>query len=136
MNTQKLKEVIENLDPVPHKALRQALTSEFHRQTQKGEQIDSQTNLAPDPCADLFEKTVDELNRKYLSGTIDFIRKFHSDIYQKINVAEEQLNNVWRECLKQKAGIEEFRDVVHKWYLFNLRAIQLYSQEREKIKNF
>jgi len=130
MDIQVLKAQIENLDPQTHKALRDALTAEYNRLAGGKGQIKSEAQAVPDPFAKMFEKAVDELNRWYIKGTIDYIRKRHPDLYQKMNDAEDRLNEVWKAGLQGKAGIEEFRKTLKEWYLLHLQAIEIYCKER------
>ncbi|HUU29586.1 MAG TPA: hypothetical protein VM123_17425 [archaeon] len=132
MDIQALKEKIESLDPKAHKALRDVLTSEYNRLAGGKGKSKPQGETASDPFAEMFEKAADELNRRYIEGTLDYIRKNHPNLCQKTNEAEDRLNEVWKAGLQAKAGIEEFREVLNQWYVLNLRGIKTYSKEQGK----
>jgi hypothetical protein len=112
MDMQTLKEKIDKLDPQAHKALRDVLTAEYNRLAGGKGQVKSEAQVVPDPFAEMFKKAVDELNRRYIEGTIDYIRKRHPDLYQKTNDAEDRLNEVWKAGLQGKAGIKKFRQTL------------------------
>lgn len=132
MDMQALKEKIEKLDPQAHKALRDVLTAEYNRLAGEKGQMKSETQALPDPFAEMFKKAVDELNRRYIEGTIDYIRKHHPDLYRKTNDAEDRLNEVWKAGLQGKAGIEKFRKTLKAWYLLHLQGIEIYSKEQAR----
>lgn len=132
MDKQALKEQIASLDPKTHKALRDALVAEYDRLTTDQGEEKPQAEQAPDPFAEIFRKAVDELNRRYIEGTLDFIRKRHPDLYQKTNEAEDRLNEVWKAGLQGKAGIEAFRETLKDWYHLHLQGIEIYSKEQAR----
>jgi len=132
MDMQALKEQIDKLDPQAHKALRDVLTAEYNRLTAEKGREKSQTEQPFDPFAEMFKKAVDELNRRYIEGTIDYIRKHHPDLYQKTNEAEDRLNEIWKAGLQGKAGIGEFRKTLKEWYLLHLQGIEIYSKEQTR----
>jgi len=132
MDMQALKEQINKLDPQAHKALRDVLTAEYNRLAGEKGQVKSEAQVLPDPFAEMFKKAVDELNRRYIEGTIDYIRKHHPELYQKTNEAEDRLNEVWKAGLQGKAGIEEFRRTLKEWYLLHLQGIEIYCKEQGK----
>ena len=132
MNIQAVKEKIESLDPVVHKALRDSLIAKYnHLSGEKGESM-SQGGFNPDLFAGMFKKAIDEINRKYIAGTIGYIQKHHPDLYQKINTAEDRLNRIWKAGLDGKVDIEGFRKVLKEWYLLNLHSIEIHSREKGK----
>lgn len=132
MDMQALKEQIASLDPKTHKALRDALMAEYDRLTTEKREEKPQSDQAPDPFAEMFKKAVDELNRQYIEGTIDHIRKYHPELYRKTNDAEDILNEVWKAGLQGKAGIEEFRETLKRWYLLHLQGIEIYAKEQAR----
>ncbi len=132
MDMRALKEQIDKLDPQAHKALRDALTAEYRRLAGEKGGEKPQGQAVSDPFAEMFKKAVDELNRRYIEGTIDYIRKHHPDLYQKTNQAEDRLNEVWKAGLQGKAGIEEFRKTLKEWYLLHLQGIEIYCKEQGK----
>lgn len=76
MEIQILTEKIKSLDPIAHKALREALAAKYsHLIGERGE-AEPQSESTLDPFAEMFEKAVDEINRRYIEGADDYIRKF------------------------------------------------------------
>lgn len=132
MEIQTLREKIKSLDPTAHKSLRDALTSRYKRLAGEKEEAEPPSEPAPDSFAEAFEKTVDEINKRYIEGTDDYIRKFHPDLYQEINKAEDKLNEAWRAGLQGKAEIKEFREVLKQWFRLHLGSIEIYSREHKK----
>ena len=132
MDRQALKEQIDKLDPQAHKALRDALTAEYNRLAGEKGEANPKAEQVPDPFAEMFKNAVDELNRRYIEGTINYIRKHHPDLYQKTNEAEDRLNEGWKVGLQGKVGIEEFRKILKEWYLLHLQGIEIYSKEQGK----
>ena len=130
MDKHALKEQIASLGPKAHKVLRDALTAEYSRLTAEQAEEKPQAVQAPDPFAEMFKKAVDELNLRYIEGSIDYIRKRHPDLYQKTNEAEDRLNETWKAGLQGKASIEAFRETLKDWYLLHLQEIEIYSKEQ------
>ena len=130
MDIQVLKAQIDNLDPQVHKALRDVLTAEYKRLAGEKGEAKPDAEQVSDPFAEMFKKAVDELNRLYIKGKMDYIRKHHPDLYQKTNEAEDRLNERWKACLQGKVDIEEFRKILKEWYFLNMQEIEIYSQEQ------
>jgi len=129
MDIQLLKEKMKDLDPEVHKSLIDALNEHLNRPV--GDQATAKNDLIPDPFAEIFKKAVDELNRKYIGGTINHIRKHHPELYQKTKEVENKLNGVWKAGLKGNATLENFRDVLKEWYLLYTRGIEIYKKEKK-----
>ena len=132
MDMQTLKEKIESLDPKDHKALRDALTAEYKRLVGEEGEAKPQTEPVSDPFAEMFKKAVDELNGRYIEGTIHYIRKHHPRLHQETKETEDRLNETWKAGLAGNAGIEEFRKILKRWYLLQLQGIEICSKERKK----
>ena len=130
MDTQVLKRKIENLDPKTHRALRDALAAKYNRLT--GAKTTAKPRDESETFADMFRKAGDEINRRYIEGTISYVRKYQPDLYQKTKKAESKLNEVWKAGLEGKASIEQFREVLKQWYVLQLRGIEIYSKEQGK----
>lgn len=121
-----LKEKIKNLDPNIHKGLRDALTIGCSHLT------GAEKSPSPACPAELFKKALDELNTRYIEGTIDYIRKHELELYNKINELEDRLNEVWLKGLQGKAELNEFEEVLKKWRLCHLKGIELYSNTKKE----
>lgn len=132
MDIQTLKETIENLDPKAHKSLIAALTEKYNRLIEKKYEIKPQAEAVSDPFSEMFRKVADELNRRYIEGTIPYITEHDPDLYQKINKALEKIDEILKEGPEGKAGIEEFQNALKQWYFLLLQGIELYSKEQGK----
>jgi len=130
MDMQALKEQIDKLDPQTHKALREVLTAKYNRLAGEKGEAKPGAEQVPDPFADMFKNAVDKLNRQYIEGTINYIQKHHPDLYQKMNEAEDRLNECWKAGLQGMVVIEEFRKILKEWYLLHLQGIEIYSKEQ------
>lgn len=133
MDIQSFKDKMKNLDPEVHKSLIDALNEHLNRPV--GDQKMIKGDLTSDPFAEMFKKAVDELNRKYIGGTINHIRKHHPGLYQRTKEVENQLNEIWKKGLKRNATPEDFRDVLKEWYLLHTKSIETYKNERKEIEN-
>jgi hypothetical protein len=67
-------------------------TSEKNNSEMRGGVIPAEQ--VSDPFAEMFKKAMDELKRRHIEGTIDYIEKHHPDLYKKTNEAEDGLNEV------------------------------------------
>lgn len=132
MDVKALKEKIEALDPKVHSSLLRLLTEECDRLTAAKGKTPEPSENPQDPFAELFEKTVDELNQRYIDGTTDHIETYHPDLYREIDEAENELNRVWRAGLEGKAGVEEFRAALGHWYRLHVRSIEIYTEQHKK----
>ncbi len=131
MEVVELRKQLEDLDPVAHKHLREALLDKYSRRPATKGEMKPPSETASDPFADMFTKAVDELNSRYIEGTMNHIRQNHPDLYQQTRAAEDRLNAVWKSCLEGKGGVEEFRGILGQWYSLQLKGIEMYSNEQE-----
>ena len=127
MDIQTLKSKIESLDPRTHRVLRNALVAEYRRLT--GEEAGTALQDMSDPFAKMFRKAADEINRRYMEGTMGYIREHHTELYQKTREAQNRLNEVWQAGLEGKTGVDEFREVLKGWYSLQLLGIEAHSRE-------
>ena len=124
-----LKEKIDSLDPIINKALRDALKIEYKKLTGEKEELNQQNKPSSDLFAEMFKKAADEVNRQYIRGTIDYLKKYHPDLNQKIKKMEDRLNDVWIAGIKGNSTLEEFRKVLREWYLLHIKGIEIYKKE-------
>lgn len=82
----------------------------------------------------MFKKATDEIEKRYLKGTIDYIIENYGSLYKRINRAWKRLDEVWIAGRKGNATIEEFREVLKEWYLLNIKAIEIYKRLALNIK--
>ncbi|NQT82028.1 hypothetical protein HQ563_03335 [bacterium] len=69
----------------------------------------------PEVFRDMFLKAADDLNRRYARGTDEYVREHNPEL-------RKRLNEVWIAGRQGKAGLEDFRDVLKRWYFLHLRA--------------
>lgn len=140
MNIQELKEKIESLDPKVHRSLIDALTKEYKRLIGSQDQINPlslQYDSTTDPFWEAFKKANHELNKHYIEGTLDHIRKRHPDLYQKINEVEARIDEIWESGLKGNTTLEEFKEVLEEWYSLYIKGIEIYKSEKGyRVKEF
>lgn len=77
------------------------------------------------PFGSMFEKAVAAINKKYQEGTMEHIRLHHPEIFKEIGEAEAAVDTAWQRGLAGKATLQEFREVLLKYYKLNLKAIDL-----------
>lgn len=85
------------------------------------------------PFEDLFKKAVDEINKRYPEGTLEHIKLNHRRLYDDIDRAEDRLNEVWKAGLNGGASLKEFREVLKRWYLLHIKAIEIYRDESKEV---
>ncbi len=78
-----------------------------------------------DPFEVLFKKALGEISRRYIAGTIEYIREHHRSLYEQTEQAEDKLNEVWKAGLKGEATLEEFRGTLIKWYSLHIKGIEI-----------
>lgn len=128
MDAQALKKQLDSLDPRIHGALRDVLLAEYNRIADVRE--DRQIGRSDDPFEEMFAGVMERVNIRYVTGTIDFLRKNCPDLYRRINETEDRLNEIWDAGLQGKAGIEEFRSVLDEWYRLHLRGIEIFARKK------
>ena len=79
----------------------------------------------------MFEKATDKIEKRFINGTIDFIKKHEKSLYERINRTWERLDKVWVAGRKGNATIEEFREVLEEWYLLHIKAIEIYKRSKK-----
>ena len=134
METNFLIEEINNLDPKVNRALIDVLASRYNQSPRgqvRGEEKTLGSESDTDPFAELFQKTVDELNLRYIEVSFDsdYILKRHPDLYWRTEGAEDRLNEVWKAGLEGKATVEEFREALKKWYRLHIEQLAVYKRE-------
>lgn len=76
----------------------------------------------------MFKKATDEIEKRYLKGTIDYIIENYGSLYKRINRTWERLDEVWIAGRKGNATIEEFREVLKEWYSLYIKGIKFYKR--------
>ncbi len=130
MDIKALKERIDSLDPNTHEAFRNALTAEYSRLTGKTSESEPRNGPDLDILLSIFQKAVDEINKRYIEGIIVFISRYHPELDRQISRAESAMNDIWFKCERGKVSIGEFKAKVGEWYRLNLKAIDIYTNKR------
>ena len=69
-----------------------------------------------------FKLALEEVNGKYISGTISYIKGTHPGLWERIVKAEERISEAWLR------GTEpEFRKNLGEWTNLNFRAIEIFE---------
>ena len=77
------------------------------------------------PFADMFQKALTAISKKYQEGTMEHVKLHHPDLFKEIGEAEAAVDTLWRQGLAGKTTLAEFREVLLKYYKLNLKAIDL-----------
>jgi hypothetical protein len=92
------------------------------------------TKVSKDECLDLFLRAAQEVNKRYLPGTISYIGRHYPALDREIDESEMAVNSIWFAVERGEATIEELRDAIAVWYRLNLKAITIYSSHRFREK--
>lgn len=69
-----------------------------------------------------FEEATEEVNTKYIYGTIPYARENHPDLWRQIIEAEDRISDAWL------AGVEEgLKKNLDEWVDLNLKAIRIFE---------
>ena len=130
MDTEDIRKKINNLDPVAHKALIEALTSKIGGNINEPIRKKDNGGISSDGLLDIFNKAVDALNCKYIEGGIPYIEKYRPYLEKETQEAEDKLNKTWELCSDGKLDKEDFMKDLRQWYRLNLRNIEIYRREK------
>lgn len=86
-----------------------------------------------DDLKDLFMETVQNINKRYISGTIGYIKKYHPDLYNRTHETQDKIDEIWKACPRGEASIEEFQEALNNWYHLNLQGIEIYAKKRKNL---
>jgi hypothetical protein len=95
-----------------------------------------QTREIKNECLELFLKAAQEINKRYLPGTISYVGKNHPELDKEIDESELAVNKIWFAVERGEATIKELRDAIAKWYRLNLKAITIFSRHGDNEKKF
>ena len=71
----------------------------------------------------VFRCALEEINREYLPGTIDYVKTTDPELWGRILSAEDKLTEAWL-----SGGAEEFHRVLDEWGNLNRQAIEVYRK--------
>ncbi|GAX60550.1 methyl-accepting chemotaxis protein [Candidatus Scalindua japonica] len=84
--------------------------------------------ISDEHLQDVFLETVSKVNKSYIEGTIQYIGEHHPGLDDKINNADDRINNVWKACNEGAASIECFNEALASYESLYLQAINLYRR--------
>jgi hypothetical protein len=76
---------------------------------------------------ELFEKAVAEVGAWYLPGTLEIIREDFPDLAGEMQLAEDQVNELWLKARKGLGDMGALSEAVENWESLHLRAIRFFS---------
>ena len=77
-----------------------------------------------------------KVNKSYIEGSINYIQEHHKDLDEKINNADDRINEVWKECNDGEASIEGFKEALASYKNLYLQATELYRRNAESADKF
>ena len=80
-------------------------------------------NATSGSMARVFRCALEEINREYLPGTIDYVKTTYPKLWKRIVSAEDKLTEAWL-----SGGVEEFHRALGEWRDLNLQAIKIFRQ--------
>ena len=84
--------------------------------------------ISDEHLQDVFLETMSKVNKSYIEGSINYIQEHHKDLDEKINKADDRINEVWKECNAGEASIESFKSALASFKNLYLEAIELYKK--------
>lgn len=81
----------------------------------------------------IFEEATAKIAEKYIGISNDWIKTNEPALNQEIDIIEERLDIVWRNCLDGKDSIENFKSVVNEFYNIYSLAIDRYNSQQNLI---
>ena len=128
MDPKVLKQRIDSLNPLTHRALREALLTEYRRATGESEPDRPQDSTACYVFAKVFQQAVDKVSPRYIEGTFEYLKRALPDLDAKIDQATDRVEATWQAGLEGKASIVEFQEAVTEWSRLQLEAIRVFSE--------
>jgi len=90
-----------------------------------------ETSQEPDAFTEMFRKVADDLNRRYIRGTDDYVREHHLGLQRDLRQAEDELNRVWSLGREGRANAAMFREALSRWQRLHVRAREVFKAARE-----
>ncbi len=75
--------------------------------------------------AEMYAGIFHDLNKHYIEGTFEYIRKKHEKIDTQMNEQDNKINKLWLLCLDGKATFDDFQSAVNDYRTILLKAIRL-----------
>ncbi len=99
------------------------LIDKYRAKLAKGQDTPS---AMPSPGKDfeaMFEQALEEINRKYISGTIPYIKGAHPDLWHRLVEVENNLSEAWL-----GGRDNEFKKNLDEWTNLNFKAIEIFKE--------
>ena len=93
-------------------------------------EIQKSEHISDEVLQDLFLETMNKINNEYLTGTVKYIQEHHKDLDDDIDKADNRINEVWKECNKGEANIEDFKTALDSYQTLYLEAIELFESKK------
>ena len=87
--------------------------------------------ISKNELSSLYEASLEDIAAKYKSEGLDWLHKNRPELYAGIEKAEDELNKVWNQCLKNKASLEDFQKALLEWERLQLKGIEFYTKAKE-----
>ena len=88
--------------------------------------------LAENKCLEIFMNAAQEIDKRYVPGTIAYVSRNYPELERQIDESESEVNRIWFAVERHKANIEDLRAVIASWYRLNLTAIKIYSERHDQ----
>ena len=75
--------------------------------------------------AGMFKKDLEEVNRQYQPGTIQYIKATHPELWKRIVDAEDKMSEAWLRGIA-----DEFQNSLEEWRDLNLKGIEIFRDRR------
>jgi len=86
-----------------------------------------------DPFGEIFNKALVAIEKRYIAGSISYGERMLPSIVKEILSLEAKINEVWKR--NRKEDIDEFRELLKRWYFLNLSIIEKYKKQMGKKKS-
>jgi hypothetical protein len=83
----------------------------------------SPKNATSGSMSRVFRCALEEINREYLPGTIDYVKTTDPELWERILSAEDKLTEAWL-----SGAAEEFHRVLDEWENLHRQAIEVYRK--------
>ena len=77
---------------------------------------DKDKNEIDSELTTLYESKLEDIAAKYERGGLDWVSSNHHALYEDIEQAENQLNNLWDQCI-DKGTIDKFNNMNEKFFI-------------------
>ena len=83
-----------------------------------------------DPFEAVFLDTVDEINKWYVWGTLEYIQQERPALYSRIRHATNRVDEIWEAACSGEPVMKEFKEAVAEWRQLHFEAINSFIVAR------